>query len=312
MDDLIGDEIMGTNCGYSRFKVTRRIIRSLNNRGILNWLPDRLCIQLIYWAQLGRSVDLKHPETFNEKIQWLKLYDRKPEYQRLADKYAVREYVASKIGDKYLIPCYGVWDSPWDIDFEKLPEQYVLKCTHDQGSIRICKDAETFDREESKRYLAKRCKRNAFYYGREWPYKVIKPRVIAEGYLIDQKESDLFDYKVHCFSGVPKVILVCSERSQGLKEDWFDTEWNHLPVHRPTHKNSGKVIKRPEKLEEMLRCAEVLSEGKIFSRIDFYYVNGRIYFGEITFYPTSGYTDFVPEEYDLILGRYINLGDVKV
>lgn len=307
----MGAESMENEQYTNHFRIIRRVIRSLNNRGMLNWLPDKMSISLLFWAQLGYRLDWNNLRTFNEKIQWLKLYDRNPQYSMLVDKYAVREYVSAKIGQEYLIPCFGVWESAKQIDFSKLPDQFVLKCTHDQGSVRICKNTQSFDYKEAKNYLDNRCKRNAFFYGREWPYKNVTPRVMAEKYLIDENSSDLYDYKIHCFSGVPKIILVCSERGKGLKEDWFDAEWKHLPIRRPTHENSGKMIEPPAKLNEMLWCAEKLSEGKAFSRIDFYFVNGNIYFGEITFYPTSGYTAFVPEEYDRILGDYIQLQDIK-
>lgn len=286
----------------------KKLILGINNHGLLKWMPDKANIQLVYHAQMNKKLNLNDPKTFNEKLQWLKLYDRKPEYGMLADKYAVRAYIEKTIGRDVLVPLYGVWENARDIDFDSLPDRFVLKCTHDSGSIRICRDKRAFNMDEARAFLNKRLKRNCFYFGREWPYKNLKPRIIAEQYLIDEKTEDLRDYKVHCFHGEPKVILVCSERhKEGLKEDWFTVGWKHLPIHRPTHANNEKKILPPQNLEAMLRMARTLSAGIPFVRIDFYEVNGKVYFSEITMFPTSGYTAFVPEKYDSILGDWIEL-----
>ncbi len=285
-----------------------RAIRSANNRGFLKWMPDKANIKLVYRAQLGKKLDLKNPRTFNEKLQWIKLYDRKPAYIRMVDKYGVRAYIEEKLGAQYLIPLLGVWDRAEDIDFDSLPDEFVLKCTHDSGSIRICRHKDTFDRTEAVAYFKKRLKRNGFYYGREWPYKDVKPRIVAEKFMIDEQYADLRDYKIHCFGGEPQVILVCSERHKsGLKEDWFTPAWEHLPIRRPTHGHADHPIEMPEKFDQMLDMARKLAKDLPFARVDFYLVNHEIYFGEITFFPTSGYTAFVPDEYDRILGDMIDL-----
>ena len=291
-----------------------RLICSLNNHGFLNPMSDAANIRLVYWAQLGKKVNLKRPVTFNEKIQWLKLNDRRPEYCTMVDKYSVRTYIEEKLGAEYLIPLYGVWERAEDIDFDNLPNTFVLKCTHDTGSILICRNKDSLDRNEVIAYFKKHLKRNSFYYGREWPYKDVTPRIIAEKYMIDEECADLRDYKIHCFNGEPRVILVCSERHKsGLKEDWFTPEWEHLPIHRPTHGNSKNAIEKPELFDKMLDNARLLADGIPFSRIDFYLVNHHLYFGEITLYPTSGYTPFVPDEYDRILGGWlhVNIGNCK-
>ena len=287
-----------------------RLVLSLNNHGLLNWMSDEANIRLVYKAQIGEKLNLKNPTRFNEKMQWMKLYDRDPRYCRLADKWDVRAYVKETVGEEYLIPAYGVWDRFSDIDFSVLPDRFVVKCTHDSGSVWICGDKSKADLEYENRYFTKRLKRGGFYYGREWPYKDLKPRLIAEKHMIDRETGDLRDYKIHCFGGKARCILVCSDRhTSGLKEDWYTPEWEHLPIRRPTHRNTDNGIPKPEKLEQMIRLAEKLAAGLRFARVDFYLVDGRIYFGEITFFPTSGYTRFVPDEYDRILGDWITLSE---
>lgn len=284
-------------------------IQSLNNHGFLYWMPDKMNIKLMFRIYLGRKLDLNNPKTFNEKLQWIKLYDRKPIYTVLADKYAVRKLVANVIGEEYLIPLLGVWKKAEDIDFDQLPKRFVLKCNHDSGSVIICKDKNDFDRKKAVSFLSKRLKANGCYHGREWPYKNIPRRIIAEQYMEDQSTQELRDYKFHCFGGKPKFVLVCSGRksTEGLREDFFDTEWNHLDVRRPAHGNASFTIEKPKQLDQMLVLAEKLADQMAFSRIDFYVVNGKIYFGEITLFPTSGYTAFDPYEFDELFGSWIKL-----
>ncbi|MHB1314476.1 MAG: ATP-grasp fold amidoligase family protein [Christensenellales bacterium] len=285
------------------------IIQSLGTRGLLNWMPDEQYIKMIYRLRMGRKLDLADPKGFNEKLQWLKLHDRKPAYAVMADKFGVRDYIAKTIGKEYLVPLLGVWDSAEDICFHDLPRQFVLKCTHDSGSIVICKDKSTFDFEGAKKHLKKSLKKTSFGYGREWPYKNIRPRILCEQYLLDESHTELKDYKVHCFNGLPKIILVCSNRFQsgGLKEDFFDTNWHHLDMRRPKHPNSGLEIKQPENLPQMLALSEILAKGHPFVRIDFYESGRRLYFGELTFYPLSGFAGFLPASCDELLGSWIEL-----
>lgn len=261
----------------------------------------------MYRLQLGRRLNLQTPESFNEKLQWLKLYDRRAEFHTMVDKYAVRSLIEESIGGKYLIPLLGVWERAEDIDFDALPAQFVLKCTHDCGSVRICRGKSTLDRAETVSYFRKRLRASGFTYGREWPYKGLKPRIVAET-LLKTESGDLPDYKIHCFGGKPELILVCTDRhSDGLREDWFTPAWEHLPIHRPTHENAAVMPEKPPQLAEMLRLAAKLAGSLPFLRVDFYIADGRVYFGELTFFPTSGYTAFVPEEYDRILGRLLTL-----
>ncbi len=285
----------------------RRIILAANNHGFLWFLGDKACIKLVFHAQLNKKLNLKEPETFNEKLQWIKLYDRNPLYTVMADKYAVREYVKENIGEEYSVPLLGVWDNPDDIDFSKLPNRFVLKCTHDSGGIVICADKDKLNTESAVKFLKKRLKKSGSRYGREWPYKNIKRKVIAEQFLKDDETDELRDYKLHFFGGEIKFILVCSERQKGLKEDFFTPNWEHIPVKRPTHGHSESVIAKPASLEKMIELGAALAKDIPFLRVDFYVVNGKIYFGETTFFPASGYTAFVPEKYDTIFGGYLKL-----
>ena len=190
-------------------------------------VPDKLYLKYKFYKKMKKQLNLDNPQTFNEKLQWLKLYDRNPEYTRMVDKYEVKKYVAEKIGEEYIIPTLGVWNKFEDIDFEELPNQFVLKCTHDSGGVVICKDKSTFDFNAANKKLTHCLKRNYFWKGREWPYKNIKPRIIAEQYIAE----DLVDYKFMCFSGEVKCSFICTNRfsTQGLHVTFFDREWNLLP-----------------------------------------------------------------------------------
>lgn len=278
--------------------VISRIVRLNPKR--FSFLSDQMYIQLKFYDAFGRFMDFKNPKTFNEKIQWLKVNDYRPEYTTLVDKHAVKEYIAKEIGAEYVIPTLGVWDNFNDIDFETLPNEFVLKCTHDSGGIVVCKDKTTLDLDAAKKKLQSSLNTCFYWMGRERPYKDVPPRIIAEKYMGD----NLIDYKLFCFSGVPKLTLVCSERFSdgGLKEDFYDEEWNHLNIKRPQHENSSEMIEKPKQYSLMRELAEKLSTTIPFSRIDFYEINERVYFGEITFYPASGFEGFEPESWDYILG----------
>lgn len=281
----------------------------LGNKGLFNCMPDELYLKIAYRLALKKRLNLKNPITFNEKLQWLKLHDRKKEYIKMVDKYRVREYISQKIGDQYTIPLLGVWNNPDEIDYNKLPNQFVLKCNHDSGSIVICKDKKEFDIQKAKNKLNRRLRRGTFQYGREWPYKFVKPCIIAEKYMEDDYSHELVDYKVHNFNGKAKVILVCKNRytSTGLTEDFFSEKWEHLSVKRSRHPNSVEPISPPKTLKEMLEISEKLSKGIPFLRTDFYEINGKLYLGELTFYPGSGFASFVPEQYDKVFGDLIKL-----
>jgi hypothetical protein len=262
---------------------------------------------------MGRELDLENPQTFNEKLQWLKLYDRRPEYTMMVDKYRVRDYIAEKLGEEYLIPLLGVWDDPDDIDFDVLPNQFVLKCNHNSGTgMCICKNKSKLNIKKVKKELKKGLKENYYLTGREWPYKDVPRKIICEKYMTNESETELKDYKIHNFNGVPKVILVCSERFSdiGLHEDFYDVNWKKINLKRPDHSTSEQETNKPKELEKMLLFSEKLSRDYPFMRTDFYEVNGKLYFGEITLYPASGFSRFEPEKWDDWFGEWIELPEI--
>lgn len=258
---------------------------------------------------MGKKLKLKNPKTYSEKLQWLKLYDRNPEYIKLVDKYEVKPYVADKIGEEYIIPTLGIWDHVEDIDFDSLPEQFVLKCTHDSGGLVICKDKAGLNIEEAKKKLSAALKNNFYYQGREWPYKNVKPRILAEAYMEDSVTEELRDYKFFCFDGVAKAMFVASERQkegEEVKFDFYDRDFNHLDF-RQGHPNAKEPIEKPATFEKMRQLAEELSKGLLQVRVDFYEVDGKIYFGELTFFHHNGFMPFDPEEWDYTFGSWIKL-----
>lgn len=272
----------------------------------LKWIPDEPYLQLVYFIKKREFINLKDPKSFNEKLHWLKLNDRKDYYTKLVDKYEVRNYIEEKIGKEYLIPLIGVWKKFDDINFDKLPNKFVLKCTHCSGGVIICTDKSKFDFSFARRKLNKILSKNYFYYYREWPYKNVEPKIICEKYMIDDDEKELKDYKILCFNGEPKLIQVDYERFTNHKRNYYDINWKLTDLQRIVPNNSI-IENKPEQLNEMLDIAKVLSKGFIFIRIDLYLINSKVYFGELTFFPGSGYTDNKPEEYDIKLGNWIKL-----
>lgn len=269
---------------------------------------DRKFLEALFPLRVGYKLNLDNPQTFNEKLQWLKLYDRRPEYTQMVDKYEAKKYVANIIGEEYIIPTLAVYDCAEDIDFDALPNQFVLKCTHDSGGIVICKDKTKFDREAAIKKLSHGLKANYFYQNREWAYKNVKPRIIAEQYMTNFCK-ELEDYKIHNFNGKPRVILHCRDRYKetGLTEDFYSCDWEHLNVKRPDHENASKSAERPKELDEMLCLSELLAKNIPFVRSDFYSINHKAYFGELTFFPASGMKAFIPTEWDFKFGEWINL-----
>ena len=286
----------------------QRLKRSLLFRLAPYIKDDVTYIKWRWKAYMDYPLNLEDPKTFNEKLQWIKLHDRQPIYSKLVDKYEVKQYVADIIGEEHIIPTIGVYDRVEDIDFEALPQQFVLKCTHDSGGIVICKDKSLLDHDAAIRKLQHGLKKNYYYQNREWPYKNVKPRIIAEQYM-DNDGQELDDYKVHNFNGEPKVVLVCSDRYKisGLAEDFYSCEWEHLDISRPGLRHSAEVQKKPAELDEMLNLAKKLSVGIPFVRTDFYIINHQVYFGEMTFFPACGMKPFVPREWDYKLGSFIML-----
>ena len=286
-----------------------KIFVPLGYKGKLNWMNDKTYLKLFYRGAMGKKLNLKDPKTFNEKIQWLKLYDRKPEYSIMVDKHEAKGYVADKIGEEYIVPSYGVWDNFDDIDFDKLPDQFVLKCTHDCGGLIICRDKSKLDIAAAREKINKCLKKEYFWGTREWPYLAVKPRIIAEAYMEDEKTAELRDYKFFCFDGEAKVMFIASDRqTEGVetKFDFFDMDYNHLPFTNG-HPNADVLPEKPETFEKMKELAGKLSEGIPQLRVDFYEVNGHIYFGELTFSHWGGMVAFEPEEWDCKLGEMIKL-----
>lgn len=272
--------------------------------------PDALYLRLMYYFQTGKRLHLRHPVTFNEKLQWLKLHDRKPEYSTMVDKYAVKAYVANIIGKEYIVPTLGVWDSPEEIDLDKLPNQFVLKTTHGGGGkgVVICRDKDKLDRAETIRHLQAAMKHNFYKNFREWPYKNIMPRIIAEEYLSDNdNEYGIKDYKFFCFNGEPLYCGVFSGRWSKMGADYFDMEWLHLPFTLKGNPFAESVPAKPQHFETMRHLATQLAAGYPHIRVDFYEVNGKVYFGELTFYSASGFGQFSPEEWDKIWGKNLKL-----
>lgn len=272
-------------------------------------IPDSLFLKMKYFKTFHELLNLKNPKTFNEKLQWLKLYNRNPLYTTLVDKYEVKEYVSKLIGQEYIIPTLGVWNHFDDINFAELPQQFVLKCTHDSGSVVLCENKHNFDKKAAKDKLETSLRQNYYYGGREWPYKNVVPRIIAEEYIEALGgKSELLDYKFMCFNGKHKCTFTCTERfsGDGLKVTFFDQQWNMMEFERHYPK-SKKNIAQPSQYNRMVELAETLSQNIPFARIDFYEVNDKIYFGEITLFPGSGFEEFTPKEWDFTLGSWIEL-----
>lgn len=279
----------------------------LKKIGILRLIPDKCYLKFMYRKLLRKKLDLNNPKSFNEKLQWLKIHDRNVLYTKMVDKYEVREYVKEKIGEEYLIPLVGgPWDTADEIDFDALPERFVLKCTHDSGSVIVCRDKSNLDIKAVIRRLNRGLNIKFFYLAREWPYKNVKPRIIAEQYISDVDSGDVRDYKLHCFNGRVKLVLVCADRMHVEKKVFYDSEWNKLPLKRP-NVSSDIEIPKPIMYEKMIKIAELFSQGIPFVRVDLYEIEGKLYFGELTFFPAGGFEAFEPEEWDLKMGEWLKL-----
>ena len=288
------------NAVRSLFHKPRHFVSALCFR--LSFLfPDELYLKMIHRLELGRKLDLKNPKTYNDKLQWLKLYCHRPEFTMMADKVAVKPFVAERIGADYVAPLIGVWDRVEDIEWDRLPQKFVLKTNHDGGNfgVVICKDKDTFDRAKAEKRLKASLRRNTYLLGREWPYKNIPRKVFAEEYIEDQGREELLDYKFYCFDGKVRIVFIASGRQTGKEVciDYYDTD----------HPNAPVPPAKPVHFDLMKSLAENLSEGIPHVRVDFYEANGSVYFSELTFFPYGGWTAFHPEEYDTILGNYLKL-----
>ena len=258
---------------------------------------------------MGKRLNLENPQSFCEKLQWLKLYNRKPEYTMMVDKLAVKKYVAEKIGDEYVIPVIGVWNEPDDIDFNSLPDRFVLKTSHGGGSVGIiiCKDKRTLDKKKVINTMRRAMKQNIYKVNLEWPYKNVPKKIFAEQYMEDESGIELKDYKILCFGGEPKYIEVDSGRFGNHIRNIYDTDWNLQPISIGYKNDLSVNFEQPEHLKKMVEFARFFSKDIPFLRTDFYVANGKLYFGELTFFQRSGMTPFYPPQLDLELGKLIDL-----
>jgi len=270
-------------------------------------VSDEYQIRHQYKAVTGKKLNLDNPKSFNEKIQWLKLHDRNPLYCTMVDKYEVKNYVAGIIGEEYIIPTLGVWDTFDEIDFDSLPQQFVLKCTHDSGGIVIVKDKATMNLASAREKIEKSLKNNYYYVGREWPYKDVKPRIIAEKYMSDSSESGIDDYKIFNFDGEPAFIEVDYDRFVDHKRNLYSIDWEYINASIQFPNDAKHQISKPVVLEEMLDVARKLSNGFVHMRTDFYCIDDHVYFGEITLFHGSGFEKFTPEEFGVTMGEYLKL-----
>ncbi len=273
---------------------------------ILKIVPDKIFLKIKYRLKTGRKLNLKNPQTYNEKLQWLKLYDRKDIYTTLVDKYEVKDYISKIIGDEYIIPTLGVYDNFDDIDFDSLPNEFVIKCTHDSGGLVIVKDKNNFDKEAARKKINASLKNNYYLYHREWPYKNVSPRIIVEKMLECDTNGQLPDYKFFCFDGKVRNMFVAVDRPNATKFNFYDSEFNKLNVsqHYP---NFDYELEKPSNFEKMIELCEKISRNLKHVRVDLYNINGKIYFGEITFYHFGGFEKFSPENFDYEMGKFIDL-----
>lgn len=277
-----------------------------------SWMPDGLYLKILYRIFIGKRLDLNNPQTYNEKLQWLKIYDHNPIYTTMVDKYAVKQYVAEKLGEEYIIPTIGVWNSLEEVDFENLPDQFVLKTTFGGGGrdLVICKDKEKLDKTDVINYLNGFMNQDQYRSWREWPYKNVPRRVIAEKYMEEPGKASLSDYKVMCFNGVAKLIQLHDGRyTSNHTQLFYDRDWNKTGISQVSYGDVSDTIsaERPALLEKMLELSEVLSKEIPHVRVDWYIVENKLYFGELTFFDSSGFDPFIPDEYNYILGEWIKL-----
>lgn len=274
---------------------------------LLRLIPDELYLRILYRALTGKRLHLKNPHTFNEKLQWLKIHDRKPVYTQMVDKVGVRDIIAEKVGADYLVPILGVWDSVDQIDFDALPSQFVMKCTHDSGDLVICKDKQSLDVDAVKAKMKRGLSTDLFVKAREWPYKDVRPRVYSEVYLADENEDQLTDYKVFCFDAVPRLIQVDYDRFTDHKRQFYTPEWELTDISFHFPSDTSKQLEKPAVLREMLDIAACLSKDIPFLRVDFYIVAGKLYVGENTFFPGAGFGKWWPDGTDEWLGNFLNI-----
>lgn len=293
-------------------RLFRKAVSYAIQHELFKWLPDKPYLKLLYWCYMHKKLNLNNPQTYNEKLQWLKLYDRKPIYTIMVDKYEAKRFVADIIGEEYIIPTLGVWDAPEKIEFDKLPEKFVLKSTHDSGGIMIIDKKRGYDRSKVISFFQSRLKQGTYEKQREWPYKDVPRRIIAEQYMEDTKTSELRDYKFFCFNGEVKALFIATDRQSDRPTafDFFDPDYNWIDL-RHGHPNAPNKPEKPENFELMKALAEKLSKGFCQLRVDLYEINGKVYFGELTFFHHGGVVPFDPEEWDYKFGEWITLPELN-
>lgn len=290
-------------------KIVNHLKWRLDKMGVFNHLSDEKYLKFCYFLRIGKKLNLDNPKTFNEKLQWLKINDRNPRYINMVDKYEVKKYIETTIGLEYVIPTFGIYNSFQEINFEKLPKRFVIKCTHNSGGVVVVNDKDKINTKELKKKFNRMLKQNFFYVGREWPYKNIVPRIIIEENIQEEDSKDqIKDYKIMCFNGEPKCSFVCSNRNaeSGLCVNFYDYDWKPMPFERHYPKNKQE-IEKPSQYDKMLELATKLSKDIPFVRVDFYQKGEQIYFGELTFYPGSGMEEFTPDEWDEKIGNWLEL-----
>ena len=299
-------------------KMNQLIFNYARYFGIFDGISDERFIQLLWKRRFHNTIDFDNPVTFNEKLQWLKLNDRNPVYSSMVDKYEAKKWVAKILGnDNVIVKTYGVWESFNDIDFSELPNQFVLKTTHDSGGVVICTDKQDFDMKKAARKINASLHHNYYKWGREWPYKNVKPRVLAEEYLVEKTHGELkglTDYKFYCFNGKPRFLYVANSNFiNGEKRDLisiYDLEWNIAPFQRSDHKPLPYTPRKPQNFEKMIEFSGKLAANIPFIRVDWYEINGKLYFGELTFYPGSGFGEFYPKEFNYEIGKWLDISSV--
>lgn len=286
--------------------------RVLTKLGYYDSLSDVDFLKKVFPLYMGYPLDLDNPKTFSEKLQWLKVYYRNPIQTTMVDKYKVKEWISHIVGSQYVVPTIGVWDSVDTIDFDSLPNQFVLKCTHDSGGIVICKDKRTFDIEAAKLQLRSFLKRDYYRIAREWPYRDVPRRIIGETYISELGSDTILDYKVYSFHGEPKLSAICSNRfsKTGMRMNFYDVDWNPLKIHFGHYPPVSTEFEKPVNYDDMLRITAALSKDCPFLRVDFYEIQGRLYIGELTFFPGAGFEIFQPMSKDYELGEWLHLETV--
>lgn len=281
------------------------------NKNFFFFIPDKIYLKWKYKLIIGKKLDLDNPKLLSEKLQWLKLYNRKNIYTQMVDKYEARDYIKNRVDEKYLIPVIGVYDNFDDINFDKLPSKFVMKCTHDSGGLVICKNKNNLNIAAARKKINKCLKRKYFYVHREWPYKNVKPRIVIEKLLENKNKEDLIEYNFFCFDGKPKIISVChGDKEKNRYNDFYDINFKKLQL-KCIYNTSDKIFEKPNKLKEMINIAVLLSKDIPCLRVDLYLCNNKIYVGELTFSHFAGFTQFEPQKYETILGNYIKIKDLN-